>query len=167
VQPEPEATTTSRDPATTVADAVSLASDFGAVWVLACAVQVLLGRRRPSAAIARLGAAGVTSLVLTRSLKHYFGAPPRAAERTTTLARTPSSPGFPSGHTLAAFTSALSVPRSGAGRVAALGFAVLVAWARVKVGHHKTADVVAGAGAGALAGAAVRGVLAHVAIANA
>jgi membrane-associated phospholipid phosphatase len=162
---EPEATT--KDRASRLADGVSVASDFGAIWVLACIAQVVVGRRRPSAAIARLGAAGVTSLVLTRSLKHYFGAPPRVAGPTTTLARTPRSPGFPSGHTLAAFTSALTVPRTSRGRLAALGFATLVAWSRVKVGHHRTSDVVAGAGAGALAGAAVRGVLARVAIANA
>lgn len=165
MQQEPEPATP-KDPANTLADVVSLASDFGAIWVLACVTQVVLGRRRPSAALARLGAAGVTSLVLTRSLKHSFGAPPRAEAPTTTLARTPTSPGFPSGHTLAAFTSALTVPRTQRGRVTALGFAALVAWSRVKVGHHKTADVVVGAGAGALAGAAVHGVLARVALAN-
>ncbi len=153
--------------ASRLADAVSAASDFGAIWVLACVAQVALRQRRPSAAIARLGAAGVTSLVLTRSLKHYFAAPPRTTPRTTTLARTPSTPGFPSGHTLAAFTSAIAVPRSGGGRALALGFAALVGWARVKVGHHATADVLAGAGAGTLAGMAVRGALARIAIANA
>lgn len=142
------------DPVTRLADAVSVASDFGAVFVVATALQ-LLRRRRPAQAVGRLAAAGLASLVLTRVLKHYFAAP-RALEPRGGLARTPRSPGFPSGHTLAAFTSALVLPRTSPGRTVALCFAGLVAWARVRVGHHRPADVVAGAGAGMLAGAAVR-----------
>lgn len=150
------------DPLTRVADLVSVASDFGAIWVLATGVE-LVRRRHPWRSVGRLGAAGVVSLALTRLLKHYFAAPrPAATPETGGLARTPSSPGFPSGHTLAAFTAALVLPSTSRGRAAALGFATLVAWARVRVGHHRPLDVVAGAGAGLVAGGAVRAVLSVV-----
>jgi membrane-associated phospholipid phosphatase len=142
-----------------LADVVSVASDFGAVWVLVSALQVLRHHQSVRSALVRLGAAGMVSLVLTRCLKHTFAVPRDALETRATLARTPSSPGFPSGHTLAAFTSALTIPATTRGRTLALAFASLVAWSRVRVGHHRTADVVAGAGAGALAGGALHVVL--------
>lgn len=148
------------DPATRVADAVSIASDFGAMWVLVAILQVVLRRRRPLEAMVRLAAAGAVSVAATRTLKHHFAVPRQSvAPAASTLARTPTSPGFPSGHTLAAFTSAIVIPASRPGRVAALGAASLVAWARVRVGHHRIADVVAGAGAGAVAGLVVRAAL--------
>ncbi len=149
------------DPATRLADAVSAASDFGAIFVLAAIVE-LLRRRRPADTLGRLAAAGIVSLVVTRTLKHYFGVARTAPDRAG-LARTPSSPGFPSGHTLAAFTSALVLPRTSRGRGIALCFAALVAWSRVRVGHHRAADVVAGAGAGVVAGGAVRAVIGAIA----
>lgn len=142
------------DPVTRLADAVSVASDFGAIFVLGTLVE-LLRRRRPAESLGRLAAAGFASLVVTRTLKHYFGVT-RTVPSSPGLARTPSSPGFPSGHTLAAFTSALVLPRTRWGRAIGLCFAAAVAWARVRVGHHRVADVVAGAGAGVVAGSAVR-----------
>jgi membrane-associated phospholipid phosphatase len=147
------------DPVGRLADAVSVASDFGAAWVALCVVQILSPRRSSTAAVVRLGTAGLVSLLLTRCLKHFFGVPRDEGVPRATFARTPTSPGFPSGHTLAAFTAALTVPTSRSGRRVALAFAALVAWARVRVGHHKPADVVAGASAGALAGTVLRGVL--------
>ncbi len=141
-----------------VADAVSAASDFGAVWVALAALQVLARRATPREAATRLGAAGVVSLVLTRWLKHRY-AVPRPETAPTSLARTPTSDRFPSGHTLAAFTAALTVPRRPSGRALALVFAALVGWARVRVGHHRVVDVVAGASVGAVAGSALAGVL--------
>ncbi|HLK45114.1 MAG TPA: phosphatase PAP2 family protein, partial [Acidimicrobiales bacterium] len=93
-----------------VADAVSIASDFGAVWVVVTALQVLRGQRTLRSGIVRLGASGVSSLVLTRWLKHRY-AVPRPATSSGTLARTPTSTRFPSGHTLAAFVSATTIPR--------------------------------------------------------
>jgi membrane-associated phospholipid phosphatase len=142
-----------------VADVVSIASDFGALWVAVSLAQVLLGRASLAAVGRRLGAAGITSLVLTRLLKHFYAVPRRSAAATTTRARTPSSSGFPSGHTLAAFVSAVVLPRTRRGRVLALTVASLVGWARVEVGHHGAADVVAGAVVGSTAGAALAVVL--------
>jgi membrane-associated phospholipid phosphatase len=141
-----------------LADAVSIASDFGAVWVAVALAQVLTRRATPLGAARRLSIAGVVSLTLTRALKHRYGVP-RTDAATSTIARTPSSERFPSGHTLAAFTAALTIPRGHAGRTVALVFAALVAWARVRVGHHHAIDVVAGAAVGALAGSVLATVL--------
>ncbi len=160
-------TTTESDPQTAgprrrahqVADVVSIASDFGVLWIAVSLGQVLVGRASLAAVVRRLGAAGITSLVLTRLLKHFFAVPRRAAAARTTLARMPSSSGFPSGHTLAAFASAVVLPRTRRGRVFALMVASLVGWARVEVGHHRAADVVAGAVVGSTAGAALAAVL--------
>lgn len=141
-----------------LADAVSIASDFGAVWVAVALAQVLTRRTSPRNAARRLGIAGIVSLVLTRSLKHRY-AVPRAERDASSLARMPTSDRFPSGHTLAAFVAALTIPRRPAGRALALAFAALVAWSRVRVGHHRPVDVVAGAAVGTLAGSALAVVL--------
>lgn len=138
---------------------MSVASDFGAMWAALSVLQVLRGRRALSSAAVTLASSGVASVTLTRCLKHYFAVPRQVQGERVTLARTPSSSGFPSGHTVAAFTSALTIPVQRRGTYAALGFAALVAWARVRVGHHRTADVVVGAGAGVLAGLLLRWVL--------
>jgi membrane-associated phospholipid phosphatase len=145
-------------PTRRLADVVSAVSDFGAIWVVAAMIQVLGRRTSPREAAVRLGAAGIVSLVLTRWLKHRY-AVPRPPVEVTSIARTPSSDRFPSGHTLAAFTAALTVPCSRRGRTAALGLAGLVAWARVAVGHHRVADVVAGAAVGTVAGSGLAAVL--------
>lgn len=142
-----------------LADAVSIASDFGIVWVAVSALKVLAGRSTTAGAIRRLAAAGFTSLALTRVLKHYFAVPRAELDASATRARTPTSSSFPSGHTLAAFASALVIPTSRRGRIAALSFAVLVAWSRVRVGHHQPADVAAGAVAGSVVGAGVAALL--------
>lgn len=142
-----------------LADAVSVASDFGALWVAVCLVQVVAGRATIGATIQRLGAAGVTSLVLTRLLKHHFAAPRPAPSEPTTMARTPSSSGFPSGHTLAAFASAVVLPQTRWGRTLGLVVASLIGWARVAVGHHRPADVIAGAAVGSTAGAVLAVIL--------
>ena len=142
-----------------MAGAVSMASDFGALWVAVSAAQVLAGRSSAGAALRRLGASGITSLVLTRLLKHHFGVPRRDDVAPTSRARTPSSSGFPSGHTLAAFVSAIVLPRTRRGRVIALVVASLVGWSRVEVGHHRPADVLAGAAVGSTAGVALAAML--------
>jgi membrane-associated phospholipid phosphatase len=152
--PPPDAASTPRR----VADVVSAASDFGAIWVALALLQVLSRQATPRQVATRLGAAGITSLVLTRWLKHRY-AVPRPPAAPTTIARVPTSDRFPSGHTLAAFTAALTVPRRPTGRAIALAVAALVGWARVQVGHHRVVDVVAGASAGTVAGSALAAVL--------
>ena len=141
-----------------VADAVSIASDFGIAWIVVAFLQVVFKRSTPLDAARRLGIAGTVSLALTRYLKHRY-AVPRGEVVAPTLARVPTSGRFPSGHTLAAFTAALTVPTRPAGRAVAMAFAALVAWARVRVGHHRTIDVLAGAGVGTLAGSVLAAVL--------
>jgi membrane-associated phospholipid phosphatase len=147
---------------TRVADAVSLVSDFGAAWVAVAVLQVASGKARPSDVARRLAAAGAVSLVLTRWLKHRYRVPRDASGSSASLARTPSSDRFPSGHTLAAFVAARVLPRTPAGRALAVAFAAVVAWARVRVGHHEAVDVVAGAAVGSLAGATLARVLPSV-----
>jgi membrane-associated phospholipid phosphatase len=154
VDADPDAQATG-DPIRRFADVVSVASDFGAVWVLVSALQVLRRQLSVTSALTRLASAGVVSLALTRCLKHLFSVPRATAPLEPTLARTPSSPGFPSGHTLAAFTSALAIPVTTRGRLVAIVISTLVAWSRVRVGHHGPADVVAGAAVGAAAGGAL------------
>ncbi len=145
--------------ASRVADAVSIASDFGAIWVVVAAVQVLTRSRSAREATLRLGATGVVSLVLTRLLKHRFAVARLEAPGPATHARTPTSTSFPSGHALAAFLSAATIPRTRRGRCLAMVFATIVAWSRVRVGHHRAVDVLAGAGVGTVAGAALAVVL--------
>jgi len=137
------------------ADAISVASDFGVVWIAVCVLQVLTRRRGLADAVTRLAAAGFVSLALTRILKHHFGVERDLDDAMARRARTPTSSRFPSGHTLAAFTAAIVLPTSGVGRAAASAFAAKVAWARVRVGHHEPGDVLAGAAVGAAAGAVV------------
>ena len=127
------------------ADAISVASDFGVVWIAVCVLQVLTRRRGLADAVTRLAAAGFVSLALTRILKHHFGVERDLDDAMARRARTPTSSRFPSGHTLAAFTAAIVLPTSGVGRAAASAFAAKVAWARVRVGHHEPGDVLAAA----------------------
>ena len=141
-----------------LADAVSIASDFGIAWIAIALLQVLFKRSTPLDAARRLGIAGTVSLALTRWLKHRY-AVPRGDAASPSLARVPSSGRFPSGHTLAAFTAAITVPTRPTGRAIAVAFAALVGWARVRVGHHRAVDVLAGAGVGTLAGAVLAAVL--------
>jgi len=152
---DPTTTATGEEPsaADRVADAVSIASDFGIAWVALCALQVLTGRRGAAEALRRLAAAGFTSLALTRILKHHFGIDRDVAAVEGLRARAPSSSRFPSGHTLAAFAAAMALPRTTAGRLGATAAATTVAWSRVRVGHHRPEDVAAGAIVGAVAGA--------------
>jgi undecaprenyl-diphosphatase len=155
MQVEADATAQGRTPLDHVADVASIASDFGVIWVAVAALQVATGSSSWSSAARRLGAAGMVSLTLTRLLKHFFGVARPPNPDPGTLARMPTSSSFPSGHTLAAFTSALAVPRSARGRAVAALFAATVGWARLRVGHHRPSDVIAGAAIGGAAGAAV------------
>ena len=52
------------------------------------------------------------------------------------------------------------MPRQPLSRALAVAFASLVAWARVRVGHHRPVDVVAGAAVGTVAGSAIAAVIA-------
>jgi membrane-associated phospholipid phosphatase len=139
-------------------------SDYGLVWVMVATVKARhrgTARRR---AILTLGLAGTSSFALNRAVKHLVqrerpvvAALDAAAD--TLPVRRPTSTSFPSGHTLAAFTTAVALSEGSAQTAGALGFASAVAASRVHLGAHHTSDVVGGAAIGTLLGLAVRRVV--------
>ncbi|MDA8310077.1 MAG: phosphatase PAP2 family protein [Actinomycetota bacterium] len=138
---------------------VSNLSDHGILWVLAAAWMA----RRPGPprrrAVVALALSGVASYVVNRAIKRLAGR--SRPERTASLhgglpVRRPSSSSFPSGHTLASFCAATTLPVGRAWRLAALGFAAGVAASRVHLRAHHLSDVLGGATIGAALGALVR-----------
>src|SRR5208283_961548 len=84
---------------------VSNLADYGFVWVLLAGLKARRrgpGRRR---AIVALGAAGFSSLIVSRIVKAAVERQ-RPDDHLDAAVRTPSSSSFPSGHTLAAFCTA-------------------------------------------------------------
>jgi undecaprenyl-diphosphatase len=133
------------------AAAVSNLSDFGFIWVLLALVK---GRRRGPGrrrAIVSLGAAGVSSLVVSRVAKSVVERQ-RPDAHLQAMVRTPTSSSFPSGHTLAAFTTAFVLSDSPAETAAYVGFAGAVAVSRVHLRAHHPTDVVGGAAIGSTLG---------------
>lgn len=139
-------------------------SDFGLVWVVVAGLKARRpgpGRRR---AVLALALAGVTSYSVNRATKRLVGRrrPDLGSSPRPPLAiwtRPPASPSFPSGHTLAAFCTALVLADGPSEAAAALLLAAAVAASRVHLGAHHLSDVVAGAAIGAAAGLGVRAVL--------
>ena len=141
---------------------VSNLSDHGAIWVLTAAVKA----RRPGPARRRavfaLALAGTTSYGVNRAVKKVVGRtrPEHAGVPTNGLPiRMPSSSSFPSGHTLAAFCTAVVLPDHPSTRLAALSFAAAVAASRVHLRAHHLSDVLGGAAIGAALGTLVRPLL--------
>ena len=83
----------------------------------------------------------------------------RPDEQVDAPVRTPSSSSFPSGHTLAAFCTAVVLPETGAGTVACVGFAAAVAASRVHLRAHHATDVLGGAAIGSVLGLGLRPVV--------
>ncbi len=140
-------------------------SDHGVVWVVLAGVKA----RRPGVARRRaiwtLACAGVVSFSVNRVVKQLVGrsrptATGAAAQLPVALpVRHPSSSSFPSGHTLAAFCTAIALG-DGPGQTAAMvGIAAAVAASRVHLRAHHLSDVLGGAGIGSAAGLAVRALL--------
>jgi undecaprenyl-diphosphatase len=145
---------------TSVAAAVSNLADYGFVWTVVASAK---GRRRGTrrAALRRLGTAGVSSLALNAAIKAVVdrGRPEQAAANAEPGAipvREPTSSSFPSGHTLAAFTTAVVLADSPAQAVAFIGFAAVVGASRIQLGAHHASDVAGGALIGAGLGALLR-----------
>jgi undecaprenyl-diphosphatase len=142
--------------ADTAAMVISNLSDYGVVWVLLAGWKA----RRPSSrrrAIAALAIAGVASYAVNVGVKalvrrerpegiHEIG------RDQPVLVRRPSSSSFPSGHTLAAFTTAALLPEGARQGAACLGFAGAVAAARIHLRAHHASDVVGGAVIGTVLG---------------
>jgi undecaprenyl-diphosphatase len=130
-------------------------SDYGLIWVLLGLVKMFRsgpGRRR---AFVALGAAGFSSLVVSRLVKQSVERE-RPEEHLEASVRTPTSSSFPSGHTLAAFATAVVLPESEAGQLAAVGFASAVAASRVHLRAHHPTDVMGGAVIGGVLGLLLR-----------
>jgi undecaprenyl-diphosphatase len=137
---------------------VSNLADYGLVWVALAAAK---GRRRGPGrrrAVVALGAAGLSSLGVVRVTKSLV-ARERPEEQLEVRVRTPTSNSFPSGHTLAAFATAVVLPDTGAEMAADMGFAGAVAASRVHLRAHHPSDVLGGAAVGTVLGLLLRPVV--------
>jgi undecaprenyl-diphosphatase len=137
---------------------VSNLADYGFVWVV---LAVVNGRRRGPGrrrAVVSLGTAGVSSLVVVRAAKSVVERQ-RPEEQLEVRVRTPTSNSFPSGHTLAAFATAVVLPDTSAEMAAYVGFAGAVAASRVHLRAHHPSDVLGGAAIGAALGLLLRPVV--------
>ena len=140
------------------ASVVSNLADYGFVWVLLAGLK----GRRPGPdrrrAVVALGAAGVSSLVVSRAAKAAVERQ-RPDDQVDALVRNPTSSSFPSGHTLAAFCTAVVLPDTTAGTIACVGFAGAVAASRVHLRAHHATDVLGGAAIGTVLGLGLRPVV--------
>jgi undecaprenyl-diphosphatase len=143
------------------ASVVSNMADYGFVWVLLAGLK---GRRSGPdrrRAVVALGAAGVSSLIVSRAAKAAVERQ-RPDEQVDALVRTPTSSSFPSGHTLAAFCTAIVLPESSTGTAACVAFASAVAVSRVHLRAHHATDVLGGAVIGGILGLGLRPVVRFV-----
>lgn len=147
-----------RRPADTAAVILSNLSDYGYVWVALALWKGRrpgLGRRR---AIAALGVSGVVSYAVNAGIKALVrrerpAAVHQVGDRQAVPVRRPSSSSFPSGHTLAAFSTAVLLPDGPEEMAVCLTFAGAVAASRLHLRAHHASDVVAGAIVGSALGA--------------
>ncbi len=145
-------------------------ADYGAAWSLLATAKA---RRRGPArrkAVRALGVAGVSSALVNSGVKQIVGrqrpegAPttegadgePTGAGREPLPVRAPRTSSFPSGHTLAAFCTALVLSDTPAQTVSYLTFAAAVAASRVHLRAHHASDVLGGAAVGVALGVVER-----------
>jgi undecaprenyl-diphosphatase len=129
---------------------VSNLADYGFAWSLVAAAK---GRRRGEArrrAAQALALAGVSSAAVNAAVKQVVDRArpvpePEGGGGEHLWVRQPASSSFPSGHTLAAFCTAVVLADTPAEAVAYLGFATAVASSRVYLRAHHASDVVGGA----------------------
>lgn len=140
-----------------VAVAASALADHGLVWFLLGVVRGRHPGARRSQALWAVGYTGLTSPLVNTVTKQLVRrarpaavsaafAPARAGQ--SLVLRRPTSTSFPSGHTLAAFSSATIFAAGRPAAAGCYGLAALIAWSRVHVGHHHASDVLAGAALG-------------------
>jgi undecaprenyl-diphosphatase len=139
------------------AGVVSNLADYGFVWAVIAAAK---GRRSgPARDLARraLTVAGLSSAVVNRAVKELVrrqrpGDALRLGNDGPVPVRAPTTPSFPSGHTLAAFCTAILLAESRRETVAFVAFAVMVGASRVQLKAHHPSDVVGGAALGVTLG---------------
>ena len=136
-------------------------ADYGFVWSVVAAVK---GRRRSGRRrVARaLSAAGLASYGVNLAVKGVVGRGRPDGESVSgagTLVRTPTSTSFPSGHTLAAFCTAVVLADGPVELAAYLSFASAVGASRVHLRAHHPSDVAGGAAIGLVTGALARTVV--------
>jgi membrane-associated phospholipid phosphatase len=147
--------------ADTVAAVLSNLSDYGAVWTVLAAFKARRPGPRRVRAIEALAASGFSSLIVSRIVKLLVKRQRpheslRIGNDGPVPVRTPSSSSFPSGHTLASFSTAVVLAETN-GEVAALvTLATAVAASRVHLRDHHPSDVVGGAVLGLAIGALAR-----------
>ena len=140
---------------------VSNLADYGFVWAVAAAAKGF--RRGPARrrAIRALAVAGASSASVNALLKRAVQRDrPEVAARTDRAdplpVRTPTTSSFPSGHTLAAFCTAVVLADTPGEAALFVAFAAAVALSRVHLQAHHATDVVGGALVGTVVGAAAR-----------
>ncbi|MGP8059874.1 MAG: phosphatase PAP2 family protein [Acidimicrobiales bacterium] len=136
---------------------VSNLADYGVVWSLLAALK---GRRPGEArrrALRALALAGFSSLTVNAAVKATVrrSRPAAPAGGRAVPVRAPTSSSFPSGHTLAAFCTAVALADSPGEAAAYLTFATAVAASRVYLRAHHASDVVGGAVIGVVIGVAI------------
>jgi undecaprenyl-diphosphatase len=137
------------------AAAISNLADYGLIWVALAGVKARRKGPDRRRAIVALGAAGFSSLLVSRVVKKAV-ARERPEDHLDATVRTPTSSSFPSGHTLAAFTTAFVLADSDVQTVANVGFASAVAASRVHLRAHHPTDVIGGAAIGSVLGLGLR-----------
>jgi undecaprenyl-diphosphatase len=130
-------------------------ADYGLIWVVLAALKAR--RRGPNRrrAVVALAAAGFSSLIVNRVVKQAV-ARERPDDHLDAAVRTPTSSSFPSGHTLAAFSTAFVLADSDTQTAAYVGFAAAVAASRVHLRAHHPTDVIGGAAIGSVLGLGLR-----------
>jgi len=137
---------------------VSNLADYGFVWVVLALWKARRRGPRRRRAVLALGAAGVSSLVASRAAKSMV-ARQRPEEHLEANVRVPTSSSFPSGHTLAAFCTAVVLAETDTQTAVYGTFAAAVAASRVHLRAHHPTDVVGGAVVGTVLGLGLRPVV--------
>jgi membrane-associated phospholipid phosphatase len=148
----------------TVAAVVSNLADYGFVWAVIAGYK---GRHRGPArrrATRALAVSGFSSMLLNAGVKRLIARDrPVGALRIEANdqipVRQPSTSSFPSGHTLAAFCTAVVLADGPAQTAALTAFAGAVAVSRVHLEAHHASDVVGGAMIGSVLGLGLRRIL--------
>ena len=146
-----------------VARGISIVADYGFGVAVAESIAVLRKKRSPLAAARRLAVVGISVAVVNYALKQLVSRPrPEGAATPHGFVRLPSSPSFPSGHTLAATTAAVALSDTLTGATFGVAGAGLVGWSRLRLRAHHGSDVIGGVVIGAILGLACRIVLSRL-----